>query len=362
MYSLSRAGGAERMICQLAGDLGARGYSVFLFSWDQQDAACFYPLDASVQWIRLGFKGGGLDKIRRTRDLYRKLNNHYIKILIGFVMSADKTVYAAAKLAGIKLVVAERNSPSMYCYRYKAVKRWITFGLLHLADRITVQMQSFTTGYPVRLRQRIETIPNPVPVATSWARPGIPNSAGRHIILVISRLDNVQKRIDCLLKAFALVARDHPTWDLRIIGDGPDYNALVDLASDCKLGSRICIEPARTNVFDVYATAHLFAIPSLWEGFPNALAEALAHGLPAVGFADAGGVADLISGSGGGWLASGIDDHQSLALTLAQAMGDDDERSRRGALATEGMAAFVPAKQFDRWDALIRSMLQEPVH
>jgi GalNAc-alpha-(1->4)-GalNAc-alpha-(1->3)-diNAcBac-PP-undecaprenol alpha-1,4-N-acetyl-D-galactosaminyltransferase len=362
MYSLSRAGGAERMICQLASDLGVRGYSVFLFSWDQQDTVCFYPLDASVQWIRLGFKGGWLDKIRRTRDLYRHLKNDYIKILIGFVMSADKTVYAAAKLAGSKLVVAERNSPSMYWFRHKAVERWITFGLLHLADRITVQMQSFTTGYPVHLRQRIETIPNPVPVAKSRACPGIPNSSGRHIILVISRLDNKQKRIDCLLKAFALVAPDHPTWDLRIVGDGPDYNALVDLASDCKLGARICIKPARTNVFDLYANAHLFAIPSLWEGFPNALAEALAHGLPAVGFADAGGVADLISGSGGGWLASGVNDHQSLALTLAQAMGDDVERSRRGALAIEGMAVFVPAIQFERWDALIRSTLQEHVY
>lgn len=44
----------------------------------------------------------------------------------------------------------------------------------------------------------------------------------------------------------------------------------------------------------LFDASHPFAIPSFWEGFPNAVAEALAYGLPAIGFAEAEGVNSLI--------------------------------------------------------------------
>jgi glycosyltransferase involved in cell wall biosynthesis len=361
-HRLSNAGGAERMICQLASDLAKRDFIVHLVSWDSPDAMAFYPLDPAVRWTRLGFSPGTSDKLRRTRALARLLKDNDVHVLVGFVMSGDKTIYAAVKLAGVRLVVAERNAPAMYWLRYNHIQRWLSFGLLHLADRITVQMPGFVTGYPASLRDRIEIIPNPVPVALHKARPGIANGVGRFTLLTVSRLDGIQKRIECLIRAFARVAADRPAWDLRIIGDGPQQTELYRLAGECGVAGRVKFEPAAADIFGVYIGAHLFAIPSLWEGFPNALAEAMSHGLPAVGFAGAAGVADLIDKGGGGWLAKGLDDEAALAVTLGQAMADGEERTRRGKLAVQSMATYAPDVQFGRWAALLKSLITEHTH
>ncbi|MEW6676330.1 MAG: glycosyltransferase [Pseudomonadota bacterium] len=361
LHRLSGPGGAERMVCQLAGALAERGRDVHLLSWDQIGAKSFYPLHPAVAWSRLGFSSGAGDKIRRTRELIRYLKKNSIRVLVGFVMSGDKTVYAAAMAAGVKLVVAERNAPSMYWLRYSGIQRWLSFALMRLADHITVQAPGFVEGYPERLRPRISVIPNPVPSAVMHARPDVANGAGRFELLAVSRLDSVQKRVACLVKAFSLIARDHPEWDLRVVGDGPDSVGLKQLVNQLGLEERVRIEPARTDVFGLYVQAHLFAIPSLWEGFPNALAEAMSHGLPAIGFADAAGVADLI-GDTSGWLAPGLDDESSLAQTLAVAMGDAAERACRGSQARKEMESFSPDRQFDRWDELIREVMEGKPH
>jgi glycosyltransferase involved in cell wall biosynthesis len=284
-----------------------------LISWDEADARTFYPLHPNVQWTRLGFSRGSLDKLRRIRALARLLKEKRIQVLAGFVMSGDKTVYAAAKLVGAQLLVAERNAPTMYRLRYNCVQRWLSFGFLHLADRITVQMPGFVSGYPTSLRNRIAVIPNPVPVAQHLAQPAIANTMGRFTLLCVSRLDGLQKRIDLLIRAFSRLATDHPAWDLRIIGDGPAKTTLHRLIEGLNVGGRVRIEPSIAAIFDSYIQAHLFVIPSLWEGFPNALAEAMSHGLPAVGFAQAAGVAELI-GNRGGWLAGGLMDEVASRL------------------------------------------------
>jgi GalNAc-alpha-(1->4)-GalNAc-alpha-(1->3)-diNAcBac-PP-undecaprenol alpha-1,4-N-acetyl-D-galactosaminyltransferase len=354
-HRLASSGGAERMICQLAAALVDRGFRVYIISWDASEAQSYYALHPAVQWYRLGFSHGPADKFRRAKALADLLQIEHIEVLVGFVMSGDKTIYAAAKASGVRLIVAERNAPSIYWLRYSRLHRWLSFGLMHLADRITVQMPGFAAGYPSSLRRRIAAIPNPVPVAYQTARPAVANaSSGRFVLLTVSRLDGVQKRIDCLIRAFARIATAYPLWDLRIIGDGPEKAALQHLVIQNGLSERIRIEPARAEIFDAYTQAHLFAISSLWEGFPNALAEALCHGLPAVGFADAAGVADLI-GHESGWLAPGLDDELTLSQTLQVAMADHAERARRGEQAIRHMATFAPDVQFDRWAELLNN-------
>lgn len=353
------AGGAERIICALANALVERGFTVHLISWDDRTAHTFYPLSQKVVWHRLGFCDGVVDKLRRSRSLFQLLCDNGIRTLVGFVMSGDKTVYAAVKLAGVRLVVAERNAPSMYHLRYSKFQRWLSFALLHLADRITVQFAEFSDGYPVSLRDRIEVIPNPVPPASRYALPNKSNQNGRFTLLTVSRLDGVQKRLDCLIRAFSHVAAVHPEWDLRIIGDGPEEDVLRKLVRKLGIFERVSIEHSMPNIFDAYIQAHLFAIPSLWEGFPNSLAEALSHGLPAVGFYGAAGVVSLIRDGETGWLAKGLGDKIALARTLDQAMADGEERARRGTLAVKSMAAYSPEEQFNLWSVLLDSLATE---
>ncbi len=349
-------GGAERIIIGLANAMSQRGFAVHLLTWDDEIASTFYPVDESVVWHRLGFSSGIMDKLRRTKAMCRVFREHKVRVLVGFVMSTDKTVFAAAKASGVSVIVAERNAPTMYSLRYGFFMRWSSFLFLHLADYITVQIPSYVNGYPATLRRRIRVIPNPVPVVSRYVEPARPNKDGRFTLLAVVSLDPVQKGLTCLIKAFSKIADDLPDWDLRIIGEGPEKDALQHLAKLSGLAGRISIEKSVKDIFSVYRESHLFIMPSLWEGFPNALAEALSYGLPAVGFEQAAGVADLISLGGGGWLAPGLNSEVTLAATLKSAIGDTEERIRRGRLARESMKKFQPEKIFDQWMDLVSNM------
>ncbi len=349
-------GGAERMVCALANTLCGYGLRVHVVTWDRPNVSSYYPLDHRVEWHRLGFKSGLIDKFRRIRVLADALRRERVRVLVGFVMSGDKTVYAAAKLAGVRLVAAERNAPAMYYLRYTALQRWQYFTLLRLVDRIVVQFEDFSEGYPKELQSRIVTIPNPVPRAERAAAPGQPNAAGRYTLLAVGRLDGVQKRLGCLIAAFGQVATDHPAWDLVVVGDGPERETLVRQAADCGIADRAKFDASTRDIYSAYAEAQLFVIPSLWEGFPNALAEAMSHGLPAVGFAGAEGVSHLIDDGESGWLAEGLDDAKALARTLDKAMADHSERARRGQLAVQAMAAYPPEALFLKWQDLIEKL------
>ncbi len=355
-FSLIGSGGAERMACELAGALLSRGFDVHMVSWDIPGSRSFYPMQDAVTWSQLGFDLGIINKIRRIWRLYRLLKYYRIQVLIGFVMSADRTVYAAAKLAGVKLIVAERNAPVMYKVRYNLLQRWLIFRFLGLADRITVQLDSFVKDYPRRLHERIHSIPNPVSLvpANLQAHPER-EIAGRFTLLAVARLDSLQKRITLLINAFAIIAPSFPNWDLLIVGEGSDSLEIFRLIESHCLGNRVRLKTSIINIFEIYSQSHLFAIPSRWEGFSNALAEAMAHGLPAVGFAQAAGVAELIAN--GGWLVSGIDDERLLADTLAQAIADPDERASRGIIAAQNMARFEPNQQYDRWRGVLHSVI-----
>jgi GalNAc-alpha-(1->4)-GalNAc-alpha-(1->3)-diNAcBac-PP-undecaprenol alpha-1,4-N-acetyl-D-galactosaminyltransferase len=353
-------GGARRMICLLANALCERGFAVHMITWDGPDAPALYALDPRIVWSRLGFRPDVTDKLRRTRALARLLRDRQIRILVGFVMSGDKTVYVAAKLARTRLIVAERSAPTMYHLRYSFAQRWLSFRMLHLADRITVQVPDFVAGYPASLRGRIEVIPNPVPVAERRAQPNGSGIDGHFNLLAVGRLE-AEKRYECLVGAFAQIAERNPAWHLRIVGDGPKRETLRFLAAQGGVAERVHLEPWASDVSDAYASSHLFVMPSLWEGFPNALAEAMSHGLPAIGFRDAAGVSHLIADGETGWLADGLDDEVALARILSSAMADGAERARRGASAAESMVAYAPEAQFDHWARLLGTLMNETV-
>ncbi|WP_085578701.1 glycosyltransferase [Thalassospira mesophila] len=353
------SGGAERMICTLANALIARGMEVHLVSLDaSNETDCFYSLSPQIRWHRLGNGTTFQDKIQRTLRLASLLKREKASAFIGFVMSGDKTIYAAAKLARTPIIAAERNGPSIYWLRYSFLQRAISFTLLHLAHRIMVQLPGYARRYPKSLHKKILAIPNPVSRADTLAQPNQPGPNGKYTLLTVSRLDSTQKRLDILINAFARIADLHPEWQLRIVGDGPEQKKLDLLIRELGVTESVTLEPAVSDIFSVYQESHLFVLPSLWEGFPNALAEAMAHGLPAVGFSDAEGVSDLIS-HGAGWLAPGSDDVVSLADTLSHAMSDHLARAKNGTIAAERMLNFDSTKIIDQWVSMLDKLSQD---
>jgi glycosyltransferase involved in cell wall biosynthesis len=349
-YTLSgTGGGAERRVCALASNL-THYYDVHLITWDADDAQSFYPLPSSVTWHRLGFANGLLDKFRRVGSLKRVLKENQISKLIGFVMSNDKVVFLAGLLSGASIIAAERNGPTLFQIRYGFLARWLIFLSLTLCKRIVLQFEDFASGYPKFLHSRMTVIHNPIELAEQLASPGNAKKQ-RFEILFVGRLDGLQKRPEMLIKAFSHVAETYPDWDLKITKDSSPSPGLTAIVRDLKLETRVRFIPPTSDVSSLYQNADLLVIPSLWEGFPNVLAEAMAHGLPCIGFS-VDGVKQLIQHDVTGWLVTG-DDERALAKKMALAMANPERLANIGAAAHQAALRYSPEDIYNQWHAML---------
>lgn len=352
------AGGVERMIVTIMNEMAARGHSVSLFSWDRAGARAFYPMDTGIRWHRLDM-GDPQSRAHlglvaaRAAAVRRLVKSERPDVIVCFQGGPFRAMQLFTAGMGIPLVAAERTAPTLYEHAGSARGRFIEHQSFRFAKRITIQFERYRDLYPAHLRGRIVVIPNPVAPAAIRAAPGEPGPGGRHRLLSVGRL-SYQKNYPALLRAFAGLAPEFPDWDLRIVGEGEDRAALTALlAAMPGLSGRVSLPGATTDVAAEYAAAQLFCLPARWEGFPNALAEALAHGLPSVGFSGCAGVADLIADGVTGALAPGNDDATSLAGALAPLMAAHADRTRLGGAAAESVAQYRPVTIFDLWEATL---------
>lgn len=350
------AGGLERQAISLLNAFTKRGHECHLLTRDQRTATSFYPLDPAVQWHKLDVEeatqarlASRFDRLRRTRRLIKEIKPD---VVLGFQFGP----FYITRLASLGLwsykthyVAAERVSPFQFEFVNRGFKRHWVRQNFRLADKITVQCPSYVEAYPKFLQRKIQVIPNAVQLAAMTANPGKPTEEGLFELLCVGRLCD-QKNQALLLDAFARLSPEFPDWRLTFVGDGPEDSVRKQQASELKIGHKVNFAGAQMDVSQFYAKAHVFAFPSKWEGFPNALAEALAHGLPSVGFAGCGGTRDLISQGQTGLLAEGNDRLEPFVEALRQVMSDAGTRRSMGQAAVEAMKAYEPAAILDQWE------------
>lgn len=97
------------------------------------------------------------------------------------------------------------------------------------------------------------------------------------LIAYVARL-TVQKQPLVMVDAFARVASEIPRAMLLMVGDGEYKQRVEERVKELKLEDRIILQSFRQDVPDLLAASDLFVLPSLWEGFPIALVEAMAMG------------------------------------------------------------------------------------
>jgi glycosyltransferase involved in cell wall biosynthesis len=107
---------------------------------------------------------------------------------------------------------------------------------------------------------------------------------------------------------------------------------------------------------DWYGRADLYVMSSRFEGFPNTLAEAMAHGCAVVSFDCDTGPRDLIRQEQDGLLVTPAGDVAALTQALDRLMGDDSERQRIAAHAVEVRERYSMGKILSLWDSLFDSV------
>jgi len=352
------AGGVERTAINLMNEMVDRGHNVSLVTWDRAGSEAFYPISGNVDWYRMDMgdpmqTAGVKLRIQRMRRFRRYVRKQQPEAIIGFQHGAF--LFAAVSLPGrrVPVILAERNAPDRMDHISEGKYRQGVFQTMRLAAAITVQWESYVSRYPRYLRRRIVAIPNPVYEPDGYATPGLDKPA--YTLLTVGRL-SFQKNYETLIRSFAALANDFPNWALQIVGEGEQRAALETLIAETGLKQRVTMNGPVVDVSVEYRAADLFCLPSRWEGFPNTLAEAMAHGLPSVAFEGCAGANELIEQDKNGRLAGGNGNPDSLTVTLRELMEQANERRRLGAAARDISQRYRPEQIYDRWENLFQEI------
>jgi capsular polysaccharide export protein len=340
-------GGTENVGHMMASAMAARGHEVHVVTCDPDRGAPSWPLPDSVT----------LHHVVPTRDeaLEREMETIIATLapdlLVGLHMNRTFALYVrVAHRLGVPIVLSEHIDPRFpqQIGSFAKQERWTTF---QGAARIHLLVEAFRETLPAHLAQRIHVIPNTVPPARQSAEPGA--GAERKRLVTVARLV-ARKNLPQLMTAFARLAPDHPDWDLWIVGDGSERPALEQAAREAGLARRVVFTGMLEDVYAELEQAHLFVLPSLHEGFPLSSLEAMAHGLPVVGFAACNGINVQVEHGKTGLLVEDFSDKETgLVGALDRLMDQPDLRVRMGAA---GLARyrkmFGPDLIADRWEAL----------
>jgi glycosyltransferase involved in cell wall biosynthesis len=343
------SGGAERVASLLCNDWVGQGHAVTLLTFEQEGAEPFYPLDARISVRALaaadishGFAEMFSKNRARVARLRSALHELHPDVLVAFMTEANVVALAAARGLGVPVVISERNQPDRPGLGtvHKLARR-MTYPL---AAAIVVQTEAIAEWVEARFRVPVHVIPNPVPRA-SGAAANPP--AGSPAIVSVGRLSR-QKGLDLLIESFAALASKHKDWRVMIYGEGPERTALTQLASARGLAERISLPGVTKDVPGVLRQASLFVLPSRYEGYPNALVEALACGLPIVATDCPGATAEILKDGLHGMLVP-AGDVPALARALDTMMSSPDLRAAYAKRASGAVTALDVRAIGQRW-------------
>ena len=200
--------------------------------------------------------------------------------------------------------------------------------------------------------RRLRVIHNGVPVPP--APPGRGPWPERPVLVSVARLAP-PKDLGLLLEALA--RPEAAAFDLRVVGDGPEGEALAERGRALGLEDRVTFLGERDDVPAQLAAADAFVLPTRWEGLPYSILEAMAAGLPVVASRVGGIPEEVVDGTTG--LLVPRDDAAALAGALAE-LGADGAKARALGRAGHERArqAFSREAMVERYDRLFRSLLR----
>ena len=348
-------GGAERVIADVSSGLVERDHDVSLLSFDAPGGPSFYPLNSKIRRLCLGI-GSPLQKatvqetVKRAFALRRTVKRERPDVVVAFMHSMFVPMAFALIGTGIPVVASEHIVPQHY--KTRRLEFLLLMASSLLLKRITALSESIKALYPKFLQSRMVAMPNPVHVPIGSADPA-GDAQDRKIILNVGRLDP-QKDQKTLIAAFSRLAKDHPEWDVHIFGNGPLRGELENLVQERGLQNRVFLPGTTPEIDKEYQQAQIFALPSLYESFGLATAEAMSFGLPAIGFADCTGTNELIVHQENGLLVRGTDREVSFSDALKKLIGDSEFRVRLGQGARQSTQKYKAEKVFDLWENLLR--------
>ncbi|WP_371363042.1 GalNAc-alpha-(1-_4)-GalNAc-alpha-(1-_3)-diNAcBac-PP-undecaprenol alpha-1,4-N-acetyl-D-galactosaminyltransferase [Sporomusa rhizae] len=354
-------GGAERVMSLMANFWAERGTNITLITLDSGED--FYPTRPEVKRI-------SLNVIKISETIIGSLNNNFIRlkvirrqlkelkpdVVISFMDRTNILVLIATAGLGIPVIISERTDPSQR--NIGAVWHLLRKLTYRHANAIVVQTESVCEWVRnnIGIRCFVQTIPNPIN-SSFYMLPQCNQVRKLHenrYICAMGRLIE-SKGFKYLIMAFKKLSCKFLDWNLTIMGEGEKREELQSLIAELALSDRVVLMGKVKRPASILFSSDIFVLSSIYEGFPNALLEAMACGLPSVSFDCPSGPNTIIRNGYDGILVPKAD-IDSLASALEKLINSEELRRSIGTRALEVRQRYSIEKVMDMWDSVITTV------
>ena len=337
------AGGAERVIAQLANYFSRRKYVCKIITID--DEKVLYELDEQIELIPIGEKSGNklVDKILRYKKLRKLVVSDSPDLVLS--MPEDIGIYVILALLGTKIpvYVSERNNP--WVMTDVKITRILRKLMYPFAKGVIFQTEMAKSFFSKSIQKKGIVLGNPV----DDSRIPEPFEGERDkVIVAAGRLDK-QKNFPLLIKAFSKETSKHPEYRLVIFGEGKLRIELEELIASLKLQDKVSLPGRKNDLLMQMRNAAMFVLSSDYEGLPNVLIEAMCMGMPVISTdCPSGGPKQLIENGKNGILVS-VDSEEELAEAMDKLM-DVSYANQLGKEAFKLREKITSKQIFEEWE------------
>lgn len=387
---IEMSGGIERVCCNMANAMAARGHEVSIVYCYGRSGRPFYALDSAVKTYNLmaehpdkwknpslGQCVSGFNKVVREglRIFSKSQAREWNESCKGRMIQQE--IKNRIDTIQPDIIVSFRYETSNYLLHFAHVKVPV-ITMFHMspdfilpgAPKGEIRAIAESSRAQVLLKRDIPVverfcpgahvvwIPNAVPQYEEHADPGAEKKT--YTIINAARLNKPQKRQHLLVEAFAGLAKDYPDWRVELWGGGNDSGAsyakeLREQIRKYYLENQVFLKGESTHIINQYKKSDIFCFPSAYEGFPLAMTEAMSSGLPVVGFKSCTAVVDLIDDGRTGVLVD--DGAESFAKGMKILMDSREKREKMGAQAREAMKGYAPEAIWNMWEKLLNEVV-----
>ena len=269
------AGGAQRQLIALATMLQRNGYKPVFVTYFHDN---FYaPLLSSygIRHVELPEQS----KVGRITSFWKVLASEKPDAVFSYSESASMILCVLRAVRRFRLIVSERNTTQ----EANAMER-LRFQLYRLADHVV----SNSTSQAEYIKHNVSFLASKTVVInnfldTSHFKPGHPGVTPERRMLVLARI-TPQKNTKRFIQAIKGVKDDGCRLTIDWYGQSfePYHTECLKMVEELGVGDMFHIHPAVSKVEELYGSYDALCLPSLFEGFPNVVGEAMSCALPVV--------------------------------------------------------------------------------
>jgi len=177
-------------------------------------------------------------------------------------------------------------------------------------------------------------------------------------VLFVGRLSYADKRVDRLIDIWGMIYQQVPDWELVVVGDGEEENALHLRVMEKKIG-HIRFEGFQEDVSRYYREASVLCLTSTFEGWPLCLTEAQINGVVPVAFDCCAGIHQILAPSGVNGILVPPFNKQRFAKTLLKLLKSPEQLAAMKRNVLLKAEEYSPQIIGQKWMKLFESLLEE---